>query len=532
MTDVISAATMDRRGMLKAGGTATAGLAIAAPLSGLMTYQAQAATNEAGAQTEPAVSPYGPIAPVADLNTGLYLLQLPQGFSYRSFSWDGDLMNDGQRVVSSHDGMAVVQMTTGRTPEAVLIRNHERGAGARMVIPGNPAAQYDNVSLGSDHPGGGCTVLRVRNGQLVDHRNTIGGTIVNCAGGRSLWGTWLTCEETTQSLEAQGGKHHGYIFDVSADPQQTRAVPIKDMGRFSHEAVAMDPVTGYAYLTEDSRNNSGFYRFKPNNTARAYGALTQGGTLQAAKVIGVDRANLLALDGVRPSDIDRVGTTLDIEWVTITDPDADPRAYNETGSQNPDTGSRTVAGCFAEARERGALRMSRGEGIWYDGRGAFYLTDTSFGYEAGGQRRAGRGFGAVWAYRPNPSNPERGTLTLIYAAATVIGGNNPDNITVSPSGGVLFCEDGSAVVDQYGTGNRLMGLTGVGEAYILAKNNIMLSAADLARTGRTGQVSPGDYRGNEFAGATFDPTGRILFVNSQTPGITFAISGPWGRGNL
>ena len=42
----------------------------------------------------------------------------------------------------------------------------------------------------------------------------------------------------------------------------------------------------------------------------------------------------------------------------------------------------------------------------------------------------------------------------------------------------------------------------------------------------------GDHRGNEFAGACFDPTGRYLFVNIQTPGITFAITGPWARGPL
>jgi len=523
---------LSRRGLFKSGGGAAAGLALAAPFAGLMANQARAATNASGAQTAPVASPYGAIAPVADLNTGLYLLQLPKGFSYRSFSWEGDLMNDGQRVLSSHDGMAVVAVTSGRTPEVVLIRNHERGAGERMVVPGNAAAQYDNVNLNGQHPGGGCTVLRIRNGQLVDHRNTIGGTIVNCAGGPSLWNSWLTCEETTESLVSQGGLNHGYIFDVSSNPLQTRATPIKGMGRFSHEAVAMDPVTGYAYLTEDSRNNSGFYRYKPTSKQRAYGALAQGGTLQAAKVVGVERANLLALDGPRPSDIDKVGTTLAIEWVDIAEPDAAPTSHNETGSQNPDTGSRTVAGPFAQARIAGALRMSRGEGIWYDGRGTFYLTDTSFGYETGGSQRAGRGFGAVWAYRPSTTNPERGTLTLIYAAATMIAGNNPDNITVSPTGAVLYCEDGAAVVDQYGAGNRLMGLSPAGEAYIFGKNNLQLTAADLAKAGRTGQVRPADYRGNEFAGATFDPTGRTLFVNIQTPGITFAISGPWAAGNL
>lgn len=42
----------------------------------------------------------------------------------------------------------------------------------------------------------------------------------------------------------------------------------------------------------------------------------------------------------------------------------------------------------------------------------------------------------------------------------------------------------------------------------------------------------GQQRGNEWAGATFDRTGDWLFVNIQTPGITFAITGPWRHGPL
>ena len=54
-----------------------------------MANQAHAATNASGAQTAPVASPYGGIAPVADLNTGLHLLQLPKRFTYPSFSWTG-----------------------------------------------------------------------------------------------------------------------------------------------------------------------------------------------------------------------------------------------------------------------------------------------------------------------------------------------------------------------------------------------------------------------------------------------------------
>ncbi len=526
----------DRRRFLQGSGAALAGISLAAPFAAIMEAQARAATGSDGAQLVDAASPYGPIAPVRDLSTGLFLLQLPSGFTYRSMSWTGDMMTDGQRVVDRHDGMAVVQMTGGRTPETLLIRNHENGAGPLLNVPGG---MYDTVQIpGQGQPGGGCTVLRIRNGQLVDHRAVIGGTIVNCAGGRTLWNSWLTCEETTTNLAPVGGMKHGYIFDVPTNPAQTSPVPLVAMGRFRHEAIATDPVTGYIYETEDQRNVAGFYRFKPRNNSRTYGSLEQGGTLQAARVVGQPNANLLALAGARPSSVARVGDSFAIDWVTIDQPDADPAVYTETGTDNPDIGQRNASGPFIEARNKGALRLSRGEGIWWDHKSnCMYVVDTSFGYEStpgAGQTvvRAGRGLGAVWAYHPSRTDPDRGRLTLIYAAAARVAGNNPDNVTVSPRGGILTCDDGAAVVDRFGAGQRLMGYRNDGLAYIFAKNNMQLSPTDLARIGRTGQFAAADYRGAEFCGATFDWSGRVLYVNAQIPGVTYAITGPWMLGNL
>jgi len=517
-----------RRGLLKSGSLGA--FALAAPLGGLMATQASAATGANGEQTSLAPSPYGPVAPTTDLNTGLKLLQLPAGFSYRSISWRGDLMSDGQRVAPAHDGMAVVQVTGGRVPEHVLIRNHEIGFGTPQLVVGNPNGSYDTTAA----VGGGCSVLRVRNGVVTDHRQAIASTAVNCAGGMSLWNSWLTCEETNVAASASN-LTHGYVFDVNSDPRRTVAQPIVEMGRFPHEATASDPVTGYVYLTQDQRAVSGFYRFKPTSQVRAYGELLKGGTLQMAKVIGVDKANLLALRSeTQPSDIGTVGESLPIEWVDINTPDASATTITEVGANNPRTREFNVAGPFAEGRAKGGLRMARGEGIWYDGNGTFYKVDTAFGYNSSGTSAA-NGRGCVWAYRPSRSNPDIGMLTLIYATSDPVVGNNPDNITVSPRGGVVYCEDGGTPVDQFGRGERMMGLTPQGEVYILVKNNIQLSSAQLSAMGRTGHPfspNPGDYRSSEFAGACFDPTGRTMYVNSQGPGITFAITGPWSRGNL
>ena len=505
-------AELDRRALLR--GSAQAGLvtALGGVLGGLMSQQALAAHT--GGQLEPVASPYGPIFPVADQETGLELLKLPRGFTYRTFSWQGDLMTDGNRVKSAHDGMGVVAVSGPGNQDTFLIRNHEvRRSEALIVAPG----QYDTApqSFGgtTGSLGGGCDILRIRNGKLIDHRATLGGTIVNCAGGVTPWGTWITSEETVYDGTSQGGRKHGYNFECSIDPAETTGEPLTAMGRFAHEAVAVDPVTGYVYQTEDNRNLSAFYRFKPTNTSRRYGALAQGGRLQAARIVGTPAARLLALGG--GNAVGALGQALEVEWVDLDEPDANPVG--------------AASGPYSEALGKGCLTMSRGEGIWHHGDG-FAVVDTSFGRDSAS--REGRGLGAVWIYTPSTSNPERGSLTLLYAAAARVAGNNPDNITISPRGGLLTCDDGADVDDGFGAGQRLMGYTAHGEAYVFAKNNVVLSDADIARMGRTGQFPADDYRGDELAGACFDPKGQTLFVNVFTPGFTAAIRGPWTSGNL
>jgi len=71
----------------------------------------------------------------------------------------------------------------------------------------------------------------------------------------------------------------------------------------------------YVYLTEDNRNRSPIYRFIPTDTSQQLGSLERGGRLQAAKVRGVESADLLT-----PA----LGEELEIEWVDIADPDMEP----------------------------------------------------------------------------------------------------------------------------------------------------------------------------------------------------------------
>ena len=92
----------------------------------------------------------------------------------------------------------------------------------------------------------------------------------------------------------------------------------------------------------------------------------------------------------------------------------------------------------------------------------------------------------------------------------------PDNLTVSPRGGLVLCEDGTA--------NPCMhGLTADGRL-------VPLRAQHRAPGRRAQRHRAATSRCGEFAGATFSPDGRWLFVNIQSPGITLAITGPWERG--
>lgn len=484
-----------RRVLLKGAGT----LPFIACLAALHTREALAAGN-----TTRIASPYGPIAPVNDLTTGLPLLKLPAGFSYKSFGWTGDLMTNGRPAPGGHDGMAVVTTRkVGRSTELVLVRNHELSGTSSSAFLGAPAV-YDSGTIGGAYSAGGNTNLVFRDGMWVSVSPSLGGTRTNCAGGPTPWGSWLSCEEVGSDSASTQGKKHGYVFEVAADPVQTSAQPIVGMGRFAHEAVAVDPASGIVYLSEDSSGKSGFYRYVPNVAQGSLGSLALGGTLQMAKVIGQNNVN------VAPAQL---GQTYALEWVTIANPDQN--RGNATGLNGQTISS--AAGPFVQGWQQGALRMNRGEGMWHQA-GKIYVMDT-----AGGTVN----LGAIWEL-----DLATQVMKCIYSTSGASVGNMGDNITMSPRGGIVICEDASnAANDEFGKGQRLMGLSAAGETFIFAKNNVVLTSAQLAAAGKSTSLA-GAHNENEFAGACFDPTGRWLFVNIQTPGITFAITGPWANGSI
>jgi len=413
-----------RRSFLRSGAALIGSAAVPTAFSTLLARQARAGRPRAAAS--PVANPYGELVPAVDQNTGLTLLSLPPDFTYRSFGWTGDAMDDGTPTPGFHDGMAVVQVLPGRAGDLVLVRNHEITFGP-LIGAGN-APIYDDTRLGRNAVGGGTTTLTFRRGQFIGATGSLAGTAVNCAGGPTPWGSWLSCEEILFDGSAVGSLAHGFVFEVPAPSLgAASAIPITDMGCMKHEAAAVDPRNGCVYLTEDSTNHSGFYRFRPSDRAARVGALEAGGALEMLRVVGEDGADL---------DLPEAGALFPVDWVPVADPAAIPDAA--IGQLLYDGESAP----YTQGRALGGARFRRLEGCWYGG-GSIWFVDTTGG--AGGN-------GVVWRYEPASDENAPGLLECFWVSTSSDAGDNIDNATLSPRGGLLCCEDSGST-----QGTRLIG---------------------------------------------------------------------------
>lgn len=500
-----------RRLALK-GGSAAIAAAFAGPIAAMATRVAEASQCAAAGASSLLDSPYGPTAPVNDLTTGLPLIELPAGFTYKSYGWRGDLMSDGLVTPGAHDGMGVVvSRRVGRSQEIILVRNHElsTSTSAANIIGASRSnvAKYDTGLTGSNYQIGGNSNLVWRDGNWVGSYASLGGLYRPCAGGSSTWGSWLSNEEIRSNSISNTGKKHGYVFEVPADTSLTAAntAPILGMGRMAHEASAVDPATGYWYLTEDQGNANTLYRFRPQNIAGGLNSLHAGGALQGLKVKGIANADLRS-----PS----LCQEFDVEWADIANPDLDGATLSSV------VGNVSASGPYLQAYANGAAIFGATEGCWV-ANGVVFFTDKQV---TTNPARAGR----IWALDLSSM-----VLKAIFVSNSLQVGNSPDNLTVSPRGGVLFCEDGGTS----GPGNtpavtaqHLKVVTPTGGSYTFAKNNYNLTRAQLDGAGKFG-ASAGDQRNTEMAGCVFSPDGRVLFVNIYV-GVTLAITGPWQNGSL
>lgn len=421
------------------------------------------------------IEPFGPL-----IKDPKGILDLPEGFSYRLLAKRGEAMSDGYKVPGAADGMAAFAGPDGKV---VIVCNHELGLemtgmgpfanNTRLPEGFDAALSYDPGDDRKSPSLGGTSnlVFDPATGEKVAHFLSLTGTDRNCAGGAMPWGSWITCEEPADLTQGRG-QRHGWCFEVkaTAEPGLQKPVALKALGRFRHEAVALDPETGILYLTED-RGDGLFYRFLPKKK----NDFTQG-KLQALAIVEKPSASLQNYDP--DSRWPSAGSPMKATWIDLENTDSPKDDLRIRG------------------HKAGAARFARGEGIHRVGK-SFFICCTD-----GGPSRRGQ----IFKLDPSGDAAKPDSLELFLQPEESDLLTNGDNLCPAPWGGIVICED--LIDPSFSPAAHVRCVTPEGKIFTLARNS--------------------NAQG-EFAGGCFSPDGKWFFINLQTRGLTLAVTGPWEK---
>ncbi len=419
------------------------------------------------------IAPFGPL-----LRDAAGIIDLPEGFTYRILARQGEPMTDGFKTPGLPDGMAAFPAADGKI---VLVCNHELCLTSEAIGPFadnsrlpedfDPGMSFDGGTGGRQPHLGGTTniVFDPSTGTALSQFLSLIGTDRNCAGGAMPWGSWITCEEPGD-MSSDRGKLHGWCFEVKATTSGglQKPIPIKALGRFRHEAVALDPQTGILYLTED-RSDGLLYRFIPETKSD----FTRG-KLQALAISGKPSADLRNYDPASKWPVE--SEKIRVEWIDLDEVEAPLDDLRIRGHR------------------AGAARFSRGEGIHLVGNSLFICcTD-------GGPSRRGQIFRVDPAASGGSDELE---LFLQPEKSDLL--TNGDNLCPAPWGGIVICED---LIDaSFSPAAHVRCVTPEGKISTFARNR----------------------NDGEFAGGCFSPDGKWFFLNIMAQGLTLAITGPWEK---
>tara|TARA_B100001741_G_scaffold164190_1_gene135687 strand:- start:414 stop:1760 length:1347 start_codon:yes stop_codon:yes gene_type:complete len=347
------------------------------------------------------------------LSDPLGLFDLPMNFSYKVLISSGDIMADGLPYGRRPDGMAAFKLDDGNN---ALIINHETDNLDKRL---DPISAYDK-RFGIPYDGGTTTLILDSSGKkVIDSRRSLTGTKKNCAGGKTPWNTWISCEETYD-------RDHGYAFEINPKTKSLDGFKrLSEMGRFKREAITVDinDKKGTIYQTEDDPMGL-FYKFTPSIKDKLDGE----GVLEALRIKNLESTE--NKDGSIKS-----GDSFPVDWVLIDDPSASKKRTKTQG------------------KSKGATIFCGGEGIIFtndaNSESVIYFT-----CKDGGQA----GLGQIWSYAPSKSK-----ITLFYESTDTKDLWEGDNINVTPWGDLIICEDNDS------NACRLIGCTQNGMLYPLGR---------------------------------------------------------------